>query len=74
VLARKRRTKSVDLEKARRVLGSEVATSAVREGVSLGDQMYDQAYPHPRKVHEKGEADINYEPNVERDARNEIGK
>jgi len=36
--------------------------------------MYDEAYPHPRKEHEKGEADINYEPNVERDTRNEIGK
>lgn len=36
--------------------------------------MYDHAYPHPEIVHAEGEPGIGYEPNVERDVRNEMGE
>ena len=36
--------------------------------------MYDQAYLHPGIVHAEGETGVDYEPNVERDARNEMGE
>jgi hypothetical protein len=36
--------------------------------------MYDQAYPHPGIVHTEGETNVDYEPNVESYARNEMGE
>jgi hypothetical protein len=36
--------------------------------------MYNLTYPHPEEVRAEREADVDSEPNVEGDARNEMGE
>ena len=76
---RERRSKSVGLKKVRRVLPKPPPppkSPRLRvQCVNLeGYQMYDRAYLHPGVVRAEGETDVDYEPNVESDARNEMGE
>ena len=72
-------SKSVGLKKVRHVLPNPhtppKAPCLQVQCVNLeGYQTYEQAYLHPGIVRAEGETDVDYEPNIENDARNEMGE
>jgi hypothetical protein len=84
VLFRKRCAESVSIKKVQHVLRNArlppkslrlYVQSAMGETVNIQeDQMYDQTHPHPAKLQTEAETDVDYGPNFERNARDEMSK